>query len=471
MKITINSGEHFANRGQKDLMDGHEFNRTDGAISSRSKVITPRKGHGSLYSSIHFATDVEYHKTEQIKELPRGRKVLHFWCNPFTRRYRFRPVVKPIIALVLIGVASIIFFIMAVLVRLVRYDHYPSCKVEYPSYNKADTKDNINVNYPWVEMGTSICTPEDGCYRDDVITVGPNLCTALDDNNQMVGNVVLYYSLEPYYQNHRRYALSRNSPQLHGLDWDGTGITFGGSTAMSLCTPLQTLSDLNEQYGIITTSKDGLTSVMPGYPPINDLNDDYHKVVIYPCGLQAFSVFNDFFSMSTHEDIPVDIPLYDSPRLISADPDLNYFKRVDETKYPKRENVYEWLPSYYYDDVAGNGVENSHFMNWMRLSSGPVVQKLFAVLNEYGDDSTIKPPFRIKVRNRYNISSWGGKKFVILTTMPSIGRVPQICYDGLIALGCFSTIFGIAYTMKYMVHPRILGDVRFIDGRYNTRKD
>jgi len=378
-------------------------------------------------------------------------------------------VVKPIIALILFGCASIAFFIMGGLVGLIRYDQYPICKVEYPSFNEEDTKDMINVNFPWVEIGEHKCTPDDGCYRDDIITVGPNLCQNLDSKDQIVGNVALYYSLEPFYQNHRRYALSRNGAQLHGKGWDGSAI-LGGSASMSLCTPLITLEDLSLQYGVVT-KQNGVNIVKPGYPSIEGLNQDWSKVNLYPCGLQAFSVFNDFFTMETYEDTPKEIPLYERSELISAAPDRDYFQRVDPTEYPKDENIYEWLPKYYYDDKAGHGVENSHFMNWMRLSSGPVTQKIYAVLNEEGKDTTIKPPFRIKVRNRYNVQAWNGKKFIIITTMPSFGQVPQICYDALIALGFLSAIFGIAYTMKYLVNPRVMGDVRFIDGRYNTRKD
>ena len=91
------------------------------------------------------------------------------------------------------------------------------------------------------------------------------------------GPVYVYYQLDNFYQNHRRYVMSRSYAQLMG-----TPITE--TQAKLQCDPIITNANMG-----VTTSVDG-TALEP--------ND-----IAYPCGLIAKSVFTDSYVLSTTSDM------------------------------------------------------------------------------------------------------------------------------------------------------------------------
>eukprot|EP00915_Cephaloidophora_sp_WS-2016_P011083 GHVH01016332.1.p1 GENE.GHVH01016332.1~~GHVH01016332.1.p1 ORF type:complete len:240 (-),score=32.54 GHVH01016332.1:84-803(-) len=236
---------------------------------------------------------------------------------------------------------------------------------------------------------------------------------------------------------------------------------------MAICSPLESLSDAVQQYGII----DSEGNPLPGFPPVTDLSLDWDNVVLYPCGLQAFSLFNDTFSLHEYDDESL-IPLYDDPDLICTAPDRKLFKSPtgDYADVPVDKDggklVYNWIPKFFYDDNAGNGVENSHFMNWMRLSPTKELMKLYGTLDENGSDIAVKLPFKVKVRNRYNVDGWGGKKYIHFHVNPTIGPVTDTNTNIFIFLGCVSLVIFIVFTIKHNLTPRRQGDIRYIGGEY-----
>jgi len=93
----------------------------------------------------------------------------------------------------------------------------------------------------------------------------PSKCyVALNIPEDMEGPVFVYYELDNFYQNHRRYVKSKNVNQLQG---DSVS-----SSDISDCSPIKYNSDLRK-YRVISTSL-----------PDGDLAN--------PCGLIAASFFN-----------------------------------------------------------------------------------------------------------------------------------------------------------------------------------
>lgn len=86
------------------------------------------------------------------------------------------------------------------------------------------------------------------------------------------GPVYVYYQLDNFYQNHRRYVKSRSFAQLNGKWIDTT-------KELSDCDPIMRNKDL----GGITKSIDG-TTLIPDDPAV-------------PCGLVAKSFFNDTYQI------------------------------------------------------------------------------------------------------------------------------------------------------------------------------
>jgi len=86
--------------------------------------------------------------------------------------------------------------------------------------------------------------------------------------------IYVYYQLDNFYQNHRRYVKSRDNEQLNGK--------YKTVKELGSCDPIIKVSDLweNQRMSIETNSK--------------KLNDDDPAI---PCGLVAKSFFNDTFEL------------------------------------------------------------------------------------------------------------------------------------------------------------------------------
>ncbi|KAA0171852.1 hypothetical protein FNF28_00487 [Cafeteria roenbergensis] len=119
---------------------------------------------------------------------------------------------------------------------------------------------------------------------------------------EMAAPVYLYYELDNFYQNHRRYVKSRSDSQLRGE-------ILSASSLSSDCDPLI--------YGDIPNSKGELR-------------------VLHPCGLIANSYFNDTFALRAAQHDGNNVPVSWSESGISWATDrLNKFKalyaRIDTT--------------------------------------------------------------------------------------------------------------------------------------------
>ena len=90
----------------------------------------------------------------------------------------------------------------------------------------------------------------------------------------------MYYQLDNFYQNHRRYVKSRSFDQLKGL----------ASYSTSDCDPIIKNSDIYT----------GVTSFVTG--KVLDPNAN-----AWPCGLVAKSFFNDTYALTTNGTTPITI--------------------------------------------------------------------------------------------------------------------------------------------------------------------
>ena len=93
----------------------------------------------------------------------------------------------------------------------------------------------------------------------------------------MTGPVYVYYELRNFYQNHRLYAKSLNTHQLQGGTPDDSDL-------QSSCFPIVYNKDL-----FVSNAIDG-TPLDP-------------EAVANPCGMIAYTLFNDSFSLGNNVDI------------------------------------------------------------------------------------------------------------------------------------------------------------------------
>ena len=108
------------------------------------------------------------------------------------------------------------------------------------------------------------CGPADGSTCELTINI----------ESDIPAPVYVYYQLDNFYQNHRRYVKSRSNEQLMGNDLP--------LDQLDDCDPIKTNADTGRK-----TNKAGITWT----------EDDLAKPA-YPCGLVAKSLFNDTFTLS-----------------------------------------------------------------------------------------------------------------------------------------------------------------------------
>jgi len=205
--------------------------------------------------------------------------------------------------------------------------------------------------------------------------------------------IYLYYSLDNFYQNNRLYAGSLDDYQLQGY-------VSSWSTLYSDCFPIV-------QYAATPASSTG---------PSPNTSEIYS-----PCGLIAWSMFNDTFVLSQDSDGSVicNGPLagVDPLSLCSKDniawpSDVQYRFR---TPYPG----YRSYPQEYYNE-SGHKIPQTNdtdFMVWMRTAALPNFRKLYRIINTplYAGN------FTFTIVQNYPVKSFGGRKGLILSTASWIG--------------------------------------------------
>ena len=230
-----------------------------------------------------------------------------------------------------------------------------------------------------------------------------NFCTEkITIKEDMPKPIYVYYQLDGFFQNARRYIKSKEIDQLTGDDPE----------AHENCEPAETNGEM--EFG------DGKKS-------INNNNLDPNKIAI-PCGLLAKTYFNDSFTFSINGDnLVVDesnIAFEKDKKLYDEDPD------------PSRQ----WI-SY----------KDEHFLVWMRPSGLPDPRKLWGKIDRdlYKNDI-----ISVKISYNYDVNYYEGKKKIILSNTTIFGGKNTflgICY---IIVGGLSLISAIFFVIGYKIQMK-----------------
>ena len=228
--------------------------------------------------------------------------------------------------------------------------------------------------------------------------------------DKMKAPVYVYYELDNFYQNHRRYVKSRSETQLNG-----------GDTEDDFCEP-----QLYER---------GNASAAAADRKIN------------PCGLIAWSYFNDTYSFEV-DGSPLDV----SEKGIAWKSDI-------EHKFGS------YAPKNFNDDPAtrGGGVigaptvkEDEHFIVWMRTAALSNFRKLWGVINA---DIPAGSTVTVRVNNRYNTYKFDGGKHVVLSTTSWLGGKNDFLGVAYLVIGVICAVFALVFMVFAFYPPRKHGDV------------
>ncbi|PKA64091.1 ALA-interacting subunit 3 [Apostasia shenzhenica] len=214
--------------------------------------------------------------------------------------------------------------------------------------------------------------------------------------------IYVYYQLDNFYQNHRRYVKSRNDEQLR--DASKANETSG-------CDPEKTTSD--------------------GTP-------------IVPCGLIAWSLFNDTykFNRGTNEMLNVN---------------KNGISWKSDRKHKFGSDVYP--RNFQTGNLIGGGKlnatkslsEQEDLIVWMRTAALPTFRKLYGKIEVDLKENDI---VTVTLENNYNTYSFGGKKKLVLSTATWLGGKNNFLGIAYLTVGGLCFLLATAFTLVYLVNAR-----------------
>lgn len=219
---------------------------------------------------------------------------------------------------------------------------------------------------------------------------------------KMEAPVNVYYEMDNFYQNHRRFMTSFSVNQLAGKILTADEVDTD-------CDPIVTVEDL------------GISRTFGGY----ELSPE---APANPCGLFPKAFFNDTYSLLNNTNSTV----YINETNIAWDSDKEF-----RFKLPPDAEKIQWI-----------NTTNEHFMVWMRPAGMNKFRKLWGRI----ENDMIPGNYTLQVVNNYKVSDFKGKKSFVLSTSNFLGGRNTFLATAYIILGTIclltSAIFGVAYNNK-----------------------
>ena len=215
-------------------------------------------------------------------------------------------------------------------------------------------------------------------------------------DKKIEGPVFVYYQLDGFFQNSRRYVKSKNIKQLQGNE----------ISDKEDCSPVIYNKDMDLGDKVSLNN----TSLSP--------ND-----VAIPCGLMAKTFFNDTYTFSING---TQLPVNETGIAFAKDRDL-FKKNYNMNK--------QWMD-----------LTNEHFIVWMRPSGLPNPKKLWGRIDQDLESGT---QIDVDINNNYNVDFYEGKKKIILSNANKFGGKNKVLGISYIIVGGLSLVFAIIFPIGY----------------------
>ncbi|CAK9314656.1 unnamed protein product [Citrullus colocynthis] len=260
------------------------------------------------------------------------------------------------------------------------------------------------------------CIPEQ--FRNDKVGFiqGPAVKTCrrnITVPKRMKQPIYVYYQLDNFYQNHRRYVQSRSDKQLRDA---------GSAHDTSSCKP----------------------------------EDNVNGQPIVPCGLIAWSLFNDTYNFTLNK------------KQVDVNKVGISWKSDREHKFGK--NVF---PKNFQNGTLKGGKtldadkplsQQEDLIVWMRTAALPTFRKLYGKIEVDLEKNDV---IDVVLENNYNTYSFNGKKKLVLSTTSWLGGKNDFLGIAYLTVGGLCFFLAMAFTVVYLVKPRRLGDPSYLSWNRN----
>ncbi|KAK1387935.1 ALA-interacting subunit [Heracleum sosnowskyi] len=225
--------------------------------------------------------------------------------------------------------------------------------------------------------------------------------------------IYVYYQLDNFYQNHRRYVKSRSDQQLKDK------------------------KDKNE-----------ISSCKP--------EDDVNGNPIVPCGLIAWSMFNDTYSFSrTNQSLKI------NKNGISWKSDREH--KFGKDVFPENFQNGSFIGGAKLDSSIPLSKQEDLIV-WMRTAALPTFRKLYGKIEV---DLKKGEVIDVLLKNNYNTYSFNGKKKLVLSTTSWLGGKNNFIGIAYLTVGGLCFLLAASFSVIYVVKPRRLGDPSYLSWNMN----
>uniref|UniRef100_A0A3P9I659 Cell cycle control protein n=2 Tax=Oryzias latipes TaxID=8090 RepID=A0A3P9I659_ORYLA len=262
--------------------------------------------------------------------------------------------------------------------------------------------------------GTETSSP---CYQCTMSNQSNCVCKlSFSIGTLFKGPVFFYYGLTNYFQNQRKYGVSKDFNQLIG------DVSYFKSPS-SDCQPYQRVN---------------------GKP-------------IVPCGAIANSMFNDTFKLyqiinGKEELVPFDgkgIAWWTDYNIKYRNPDYTPLKNAfNDTEKP----VFWTKPAYELDtsDASNNGFINQDFLVWMRRAALPNFRKLYRRITEGNyKDGLPAGNYSLEISYNYPVISFEGTKKVTFSNVSWMGGQNEFLGIAYLVIGSMCVVMSVVMLIVY----------------------
>ncbi|KAG0226179.1 hypothetical protein BGW42_003844 [Actinomortierella wolfii] len=386
------------------------------AASGSAKSMTFGPNHAAKYGNVHHASGACSRKDDASSLLPHLTEELYLFYHIDTsfmqqRLKAWQPILTAKSVLPTFFIIALLFSPLGSL--LVWRNNQASLPViefsfEYTGCGSAATETLVpdssfshgEYNRPRYVSTKANVTLTSAVDPSKQISYEVDRCTVTFDLPQDMGPpVMLYYKLTNFYQNHRRYQKSLDYKQLAGEASSAADIASRKDT---ISLSVTSTSDATAMY---TFSDKGI----------------------------AWSSDKDRFQKTGYDLATTQVY-----------PPSNWAPRFAPDGGP-------YTPDFPPPDIH----TDEHFHVWMRTAGWPTFLKAYG----RNDADTLKAgTYRMEIDSVYPIEKYGGKKYIVLSTVNAFGgRNPSMGYL-YVFTGVVCAVLGIVFTGLHFVRPRIIGD-------------